>query len=48
MFGNPYRMSGSGREVLPNVRKESGRYPGSPGVIGKPSQMSGSGPDSLS
>ena len=36
-------MYGSGRETLSNVREWSGVNPGCPGVVGKPSQMSGSG-----
>ena len=46
-------MSGSGRDALLDVRMWSGgprrlegvvrRHPGCPGVVGKPSQMSGSG-----
>ena len=36
-------MSGNSREALPNVRKWSGVPPGCPGVVLKPSRMSGSG-----
>ena len=36
-------MSGSGRETLPDVWEWSGDPPGCPGVVGRPSQMSGSG-----
>ena len=36
-------MSGSGREALPDVREWSGRPRGCPGVIGRPSRMSGIG-----
>ena len=34
-------MSGSGREALPNVREWSGGPPRCPGVVVKPSRMSG-------
>ena len=50
-------MSGSGREVLPDVREWSRGYPECPGVVGRssrlyvsggrPFQMTGSGRDSL-
>ena len=33
-------MSGRGREALPEVREWSGRLPGSPGVVGRPSRKS--------
>ena len=36
-------MSGSGREVLPDVREWSVGPPESPGVVGRTSLMSGSG-----
>ena len=36
-------MSGSGREVLPDVQEWSGGPPGCLGVVGSPSKMSGSG-----
>ena len=36
-------MSGSGREGTPNARELSRGIPGSPGVVGRPTQMSGSG-----
>ena len=36
-------MSGSGREALPDVREWSGGTPGCPGIIDRPSRMSGSG-----
>ena len=55
--GSPSRMSGSCRETLldacegwgalPDVRQLSGGPPGCPGVVGSPSQMSGSGRESL-
>ena len=41
--GRPSRMSGSGREALPNVRKWSRGLPGSPRLVEMPSWMSGSG-----
>ena len=40
-------MSKSGREALPNVREWSGGPPECPGMIGRPSLMSGSGRESL-
>ena len=40
-------MSVSGREALPEVREWSGGLPGCPGVVGRPSRMSGSGRESL-
>ena len=53
----PFRLSGSGWETLPDVREWwkalpdvrewSGNPPGCPGVIGKPSQMYGSGREYL-
>ena len=36
------RMSGSGREDLPNVREWSGGPSGYPGVVRRPSLMTGS------
>ena len=41
------RMSGSGRKAIPNVREWSGGHPGCPAVVGRPSQMSGSGQEAL-
>ena len=41
--GRPSRLSGSGREALPDVQKWSGGPPGCPGVVGWPSQMFESG-----
>ena len=43
VVGRPSRMSGSGREALPNIREWSGGPPGCPGVVGKPSRMSAIG-----
>ena len=40
-------MIGSGQVVLPDVREWSGGPPGCLGVVGRPSQMSGSGRESL-
>ena len=34
-------MSGSSQEALSEVRQWSGGPPGSPGVVGRPSRMSG-------
>ena len=34
-------MSRSGRETLPDLREWLGGLPGCPGVVGRPSQMSG-------
>ena len=39
----PFRMSESGREALLDVQKWSGVPPGCPGVVERPSRMSGSG-----
>ena len=36
-------MSGNGREAHPDFRELSGGPPGSLGVVGRPSRMSGSG-----
>ena len=41
------RKYGSGREDLPDVLECSGGPPGSPGVIGRPTQMSASGREAL-
>ena len=41
------RMSESGREALPDVRKWSEGPPGFPGVVGMPTRMSGSGREAL-
>ena len=41
-------MSGSGREALPDVREWSGGPPGCPGVVGRPTRMSGSGREAIS
>ena len=41
------RMSGNGREALPDVREWSGGPPGCPGVVGMPSRMSRSGWEAL-
>ena len=40
-------MSRSGREALPDVREWSVGHTGCPGVIGRPSQMSGSGREAI-
>ena len=40
-------MYGSDWEALPDVREWSGIYPGYPGVVGRPSQMSGNDRDAL-
>ena len=40
-------MSGSGREDLPDVRECSRGSPGSSGVVGWPSRMSGNGREAL-
>ena len=42
VVGRPSRMSGSGREALPDVREWSGGPPGCLGVVGRTSRMSGS------
>ena len=47
VVGRPSRISGSGREALPDIRDLSGSLRGCLGVIGRPSQMSGSGRESL-
>ena len=44
--GDP-RMFRSGRESLADVREWSGGPPGCPGVVGRPSKMSGSGREGL-
>ena len=41
--GRIYRMSGSGRDALPNVRERSEGPPRCPGVVGRASRMSRSG-----
>ena len=41
-------MFGSGWEALQDVRKWSGGPPGCPGVVGRPSRMSGCGREALS
>ena len=50
MSGRPVRISGSGRESLPDFWEWSGDHPGCPGdpfgcprVVGRPSRISGSG-----
>ena len=43
-----YRMSGSGRKAIPNVREWSGDSLGCPGVVGWPSQLPRSGLEILS
>ena len=48
MSGRPFRMSGSGREALPDVREWLGGPPGCPGVVCSRSQMSGTGQETLS
>ena len=58
MSGWPSRLSGSGREALPdvsvwsrgppNVKEWSEGLPGCPGVVGRPSRMSGSGREAIS
>ena len=40
-------MSGSGPDTIPNVRVWSGVTFESPGVVGRPSRMFVSGPESL-
>ena len=40
-------MSESGRDALPNVQEWLRDPPGSPGVVGNPSQMSRSGREGL-
>ena len=40
-------MSGIGREAFPDVREWSGRPRGCPGVVGRPSRMSGNGREAL-
>ena len=40
-------MSGCGQEALPDVRVWSEGPPGCPGVVGRPSRMSGSGREAL-
>ena len=55
--GRPSRLSGSGREALPDFWEWSGDPyrclgvvgdpPGCPGVVGRPSWMSGSGQETL-
>ena len=45
--GRPSRMSGSGREALPDVREWSGGPPECPAVVGRPFRMSGSGREAL-
>ena len=56
MFESSYRMFGSGRESLPDVRERSRVPSGCPGVVWRysqmlvvrmPSRMSGSGRESL-
>ena len=43
----PFRMSECGREALPEVWEWSGGSPGCPGVVRRPSWMSGSGREAL-
>ena len=43
----PFRMSGSSREALPDVREWSGGPPGGPGVVVRPFRRSGSGREAL-
>ena len=40
-------MSGNGRDALAVVRESSAVQPGCPGVVGRPSRMSGSGWEDL-
>ena len=40
-------MSGSGREAFPDVREWSRISLGSSGVVGRPSRLSGNGPETL-
>ena len=57
VVGRTNRMSGSGREALPDVRggwearpdvrERSGRPPGCPGVVGMPLLICGSGREAL-
>ena len=47
MVESPSRMSGSGREVIPDVHEWSGVPPGCPGVVGNPSRMFGKGREAL-
>ena len=39
--GRPFRMSGSGRDSLPDVLEWPGFPPGCPAIVGRPSQMCG-------
>ena len=43
----PYRMSGCGREALPDVREWSEGHPGCQGVVERTCRMSGSGRQAL-
>ena len=43
----PSRMSGSGRDALPDVRQLSRGPTGCPAVVGTPSRLSGSGREAL-
>ena len=45
--GRPLRISGSGREVLKDIREWSGGPTGYPEVVGMPSRISRSGRDTL-
>ena len=40
-------MSGGGQEILPDVWEWSGDPPGCPGVVDRPSRMSGSGREAI-
>ena len=47
MSVTPFRMSGNSQESLPDLWEWSGGPPGSPGVVVKPSLISGSGREDL-
>ena len=47
VVGRPSRMSGSGRESLPDVREWLRGPPGCPEVVERPYRMSGSGGEDL-
>ena len=47
MVRRPSRMSGSGREALPDVREGEGSPPGCAEVVGRPSRMIGIGREAI-
>ena len=47
MVGKPSRMCEIGGEAHPDVREWSGVPPGCPGVVGRPSRISGSSREAL-